>query len=188
MGTLGEAERVVRFSQPIDALLDDVGEMPLPPYIHERAGRPGTLPDGLRRRCGSAAAPTAGLHFTPELLLALRGEGRALRSRHARRRARHVPAGARERHRRARDALRTRAAAAEEARLINETKLAGGRVIAVGTTAARTLETAAILSAGGDPAHPDANPDACAWRPVIAFRARRTCSSIPAISGAWSMR
>ncbi len=57
---------------------------------------------------------------------------------------------------------------AENAKIINEAKLAGGRIIAVGTTTARTLETAAILSAGGDPAHPH-NLQTCAWRPVIAF-------------------
>ena len=43
---------------------------------------------------------------------------------------------------------------AENARIINDAKLAGGRIVAVGTTSARTLETAAILSAGGDPAKP----------------------------------
>ena len=58
---------------------------------------------------------------------------------------------------------------ATDAKLINETKLRGGRVIAVGTTVARTLETAGILSEGGDPAHPERATDACPWRPVIAF-------------------
>ena len=47
--------------------------------------------------------------------------------------------------------------------------LAGGRIIAVGTTATRTLETAGILSEGGDPDYPDRSPDACPWRPVTAF-------------------
>jgi hypothetical protein len=58
---------------------------------------------------------------------------------------------------------------ADNARIVNEAKLAGGRLIAVGTTSARTLETAAILSAGGDPARPLDMPDAGPWRPVIAF-------------------
>jgi S-adenosylmethionine:tRNA ribosyltransferase-isomerase len=58
---------------------------------------------------------------------------------------------------------------AEDARIINEAKLAGGRIIAIGTTSTRTLETAAILSAGGDPARPQELPDLCPWRPVIAF-------------------
>ncbi|HVU12656.1 MAG TPA: S-adenosylmethionine:tRNA ribosyltransferase-isomerase, partial [Phototrophicaceae bacterium] len=64
---------------------------------------------------------------------------------------------------------------ATDAKIINEGKLAGGRIIAAGTTVVRTLETAGILSEGGDPAHPDApgelqsSHDACPWRPVIAF-------------------
>src|SRR5690606_20151243 len=58
---------------------------------------------------------------------------------------------------------------ATNAKIINDAKLAGGRIIAVGTTSARTLETAAILSAGGDPATPTESEDRCPWRPVIAF-------------------
>src|SRR5690606_20702849 len=53
----------------------------------------------------------------------------------------------------------------ENAKIINDAKLAGGRIIAVGTTSARTLETGGILSAGGDPAHPAETSDVCAWRP-----------------------
>jgi S-adenosylmethionine:tRNA ribosyltransferase-isomerase len=51
----------------------------------------------------------------------------------------------------------------EDAKAINETKLRGGRVVAVGTTSVRTLETAAIKSAGG------ADADLCPWRPVVAI-------------------
>jgi S-adenosylmethionine:tRNA ribosyltransferase-isomerase len=58
---------------------------------------------------------------------------------------------------------------AENANIINQAKLSGGRVIAVGTTSARTLETAALLSAGLNPAQPLAAYDYCPWRPVIAF-------------------
>jgi S-adenosylmethionine:tRNA ribosyltransferase-isomerase len=58
---------------------------------------------------------------------------------------------------------------AENARIINDAKLAGGRIIAIGTTTARTLETSAILSAGGDPAQPQGTENSCPWRPVIAF-------------------
>jgi S-adenosylmethionine:tRNA ribosyltransferase-isomerase len=61
------------------------------------------------------------------------------------------------------------ALSAENAKIINATKLAGGRVIAVGTTSARTLETAAILSAGGEPVQAMEELEACAWRPVVAF-------------------
>jgi S-adenosylmethionine:tRNA ribosyltransferase-isomerase len=56
-----------------------------------------------------------------------------------------------------------------DAQIINEAKLAGGRIIAVGTTTARTLETAAILSAGGVPSDPSAVDNVCPWRPVMAF-------------------
>ena len=58
---------------------------------------------------------------------------------------------------------------ATDAKVINDAKLAGGRIIAVGTTSARTLETAGILSADGDPADPAASDGMCPWRPVIAF-------------------
>jgi len=59
---------------------------------------------------------------------------------------------------------------ARDAQLINAGKLAGARVIAVGTTAVRTLETAAVISAGGDPLNGQMPPDDfCPWRPVIAF-------------------
>ncbi len=57
---------------PIEAALEKVGEMPLPPYIHERPADPQRYQTVYARHPGSAAAPTAGLHFTPELLAALR--------------------------------------------------------------------------------------------------------------------
>jgi S-adenosylmethionine:tRNA ribosyltransferase-isomerase len=57
---------------PIEAALERVGEMPLPPYIHERPADPQRYQTVYARHPGSAAAPTAGLHFTPELLDVLR--------------------------------------------------------------------------------------------------------------------
>jgi S-adenosylmethionine:tRNA ribosyltransferase-isomerase len=57
---------------PIEAALERVGEMPLPPYIHERPADPQRYQTVYARHPGSAAAPTAGLHFTPELLARLR--------------------------------------------------------------------------------------------------------------------
>ena len=80
-GELGE--RTLRFS-PVDdfhAILDRIGHMPLPPYIHREKNSPDTPEDRDRyqtvfsRERGSAAAPTAGLHFTPEILAALRQRG-----------------------------------------------------------------------------------------------------------------
>lgn len=164
---LADSERVLRFSAPLDDALNAIGETPLPPYIHTPADsqRYQTV---YNRDPGSAAAPTAGLHFTPDLLLALRQQG--VRFAYC---TLHIGLGTFqpvrveqiEQH-----PMPTEWAtlSADDARVINETKLSGGRVIAVGTTAARTLETAAILSEGGDPAHPHES-NACPWRPVIAF-------------------
>ena len=72
---LDGAERIIQFSQPVNELLHQLGEMPLPPYIQT------VLTDSERYQTvysqpeGSAAAPTAGLHFTGDLLLALRDKG-----------------------------------------------------------------------------------------------------------------
>ncbi|MFW5708751.1 MAG: tRNA preQ1(34) S-adenosylmethionine ribosyltransferase-isomerase QueA [Chloroflexota bacterium] len=166
---LEDAERLIVFSQPIETLLDEIGETPLPPYIHT------TLADAERyqtvysRAEGSAAAPTAGLHFTPELLIALRDKGvrlayctlhigldtfQPVRVEQIEEHSIHSEWATLD---------------ADNARIINDAKLAGGRIIAVGTTTARTLETAGILSAGGDPADPRASENMCPWRPVIAF-------------------
>ena len=57
---------------PVAAVLDRVGEMPLPPYIHAQPADPQRYQTVYARHPGSAAAPTAGLHFTPELLAGLR--------------------------------------------------------------------------------------------------------------------
>jgi S-adenosylmethionine:tRNA ribosyltransferase-isomerase len=165
---VGEAERVIRFSQPLDHILEKLGETPLPPYIHTPTPDPERYQTVYSRVPGSAAAPTAGLHFTPELLLDLRSRG--VRFAYC---TLHIGLGTFqpvrvERIEDHRMHHEWAVLSAENAKLINETKLAGGRVIAVGTTAARTLETAAILSEGGDPARPQ-DSNACPWRPVIAF-------------------
>ncbi|MBZ0303614.1 MAG: tRNA preQ1(34) S-adenosylmethionine ribosyltransferase-isomerase QueA [Anaerolineae bacterium] len=165
---LDESERVIAFSQSVNDLLLEQGDTPLPPYIHthlEDAERYQTI---YSREEGSAAAPTAGLHFTGDLLIALRQKGVQLAYCTL-----HigldtflpVRADQVENHH-----IHTERAVltAENARIINDAKLAGGRVVAVGTTSARTLETAGILSAGGDPARPFEQPEACPWRPVIA--------------------
>jgi S-adenosylmethionine:tRNA ribosyltransferase-isomerase len=166
-----DAERIITFSEPVEAYLEQLGKMPLPPYIHE------ALEDNERYQTvysqyeGSAAAPTAGLHFTPDLLLALRDKGVKLSYCTL-----HIgldtfqPVRVEEieNHKiHSERAILT----AENAKIINDAKLAGGRIIAVGTTSARTLETAGILSAGGDPAAPKTSENMCPWRPVIAFNA-----------------
>lgn len=171
IAAVGDAsQREVEFSEVLSsALLQRIGEMPLPPYIHTRPDDIERYQTVYSREEGSAAAPTAGLHFTPELLLQLRDKGVQLA--HC---VLHIgldtflPVKEEEiqDHKiHSEHALLT----AENARVINEAKLAGGRIIAVGTTSARTLETAGILSAGGDPAHPEEIGEMCAWRPVIAF-------------------
>ena len=65
-------ERLLRFNQPIDARLSELGVMPLPPYIHAPLRDPERYQTVYSHTLGSAAAPTAGLHFTPRLLEKLR--------------------------------------------------------------------------------------------------------------------
>ena len=65
-------ERVLRFNQPIEPYLNDLGVTPLPPYIHAPLADPERYQTIYSHTPGSAAAPTAGLHFTPRLLEALR--------------------------------------------------------------------------------------------------------------------
>jgi S-adenosylmethionine:tRNA ribosyltransferase-isomerase len=166
---LEDSERVIEFSGPVNDRLSEFGQAPLPPYIHTRLEDAERYQTIYSRIEGSAASPTAGLHFTPELLLTLREMGVQLAYCTL-----HIgldtfmPVRAEtiEDHKiHSERAVLT----SETANMINEAKLAGGRIIAVGTTSARTLETAAILSAGGDPAHPAEAGEVCAWRPVMAF-------------------
>lgn len=166
---LHESERIVQFNRPINDALTQLGEMPLPPYIHERLADPERYQTVFSREEGSAAAPTASLHFTPELLVALREKGVIFAQVTL-----HIglgtfmPVKVEDISQHQIHSERARLSA-DDARIINQAKLAGGRIIAAGTTVVRTLETAGILSEGGDPAHPDAPLDACPWRPVIAF-------------------
>jgi S-adenosylmethionine:tRNA ribosyltransferase-isomerase len=167
--TLEESERVVRFNQPINDRLHELGSIPLPPYIYTPLQNPERYQTVYSKPEGSAAAPTAGLHFTDDLLLTLREKGVIFAYCTL-----EIGLGTfkpvsveriEDHHIHSERAVLT----AENAKIINEGKLAGGRIIAIGTTAVRTLETAGILSEGGDPAHPDQSVNACPWRPVIAF-------------------
>jgi S-adenosylmethionine:tRNA ribosyltransferase-isomerase len=139
----GGSRRILRFSEPVSTKLDALGEMPLPPYIHE------PLRDGNRyqtvyaRDPGSAAAPTAGLHFTTALLDSLRGSGihTAFLTLHVgldtfapiteERVEEHVIHS---------EWIQVPPAAVEAVRAC---RAAGGRVVAVGTTSVRALESAA---------------------------------------------
>jgi S-adenosylmethionine:tRNA ribosyltransferase-isomerase len=129
-------------------LIDKLGRMPLPPYIHEKLADPERYQTVYSRISGSAAAPTAGLHFTPQLLERLRKQGvrvgfvtlhvgldtfRPVESEHVSEHKMHS------------EEIFLDAPTAE---LINETRKAGGRVIAVGTTSVRTLESVASLHDG----------------------------------------
>lgn len=168
---LENAKRVIRFSAPVDSLLNSIGETPLPPYIHQKVDNPERYQTIYSKQEGSVAAPTAGLHFTPDLLFRLRKKG--IKFAYC---TLHIgldtfqPVSVeniQDHHIHSERASLT----AENAEIINQAKLAGKRIIAIGTTSTRTLETAAILSAGGDPTHPEELGDICAWRPVTAFEA-----------------
>jgi S-adenosylmethionine:tRNA ribosyltransferase-isomerase len=160
-------ERIIHFDTPITPLLEQIGEMPLPPYIHERLHDPERYQTVYAREAGSAAAPTAGLHFTPELLIALRDMGikMAYCTLHIGLDTfQPVKVESLDEH-----PMHSERAflTAEDTKIINEAKLAGGRIIAVGTTSVRVLETAALRSAGVT--DPYAEPDICPWRPVVAI-------------------
>ena len=135
--------RIVRFHYEgvFEELLDRLGEMPLPPYIHEKLADQSRYQTVYAKNEGSAAAPTAGLHFTPELLEKIQAKGvnigyvtlhvglgtfRPVKEDDIEQHDMHseycvIPP--------------------ETATLINETKARGGRVICVGTTSCRTLES-----------------------------------------------
>ncbi len=123
--------------------LDKLGQMPLPPYIHEKLQDKERYQTVYSRELGSAAAPTAGLHFTKELLKKAEEKGVKLGFVTL-----HVGLGT-FRPVKVDDVTKHKMHSEhyelneQTAKLINETKKNGGRVIAVGTTSCRTLETVA---------------------------------------------
>ncbi|HEY8414227.1 MAG TPA: tRNA preQ1(34) S-adenosylmethionine ribosyltransferase-isomerase QueA [Thermaerobacter sp.] len=140
-------ERVVRLTPPagetVEQALHRLGRVPLPPYIREELDDPERYQTVYARHEGSVAAPTAGLHFTPQLLARLEGMGVALA-----RITLHVGLGT------FRPVTAERVedhvmhaeyyeVPPEAAEVINDARARGGRVIAVGTTVTRTLETVA---------------------------------------------
>lgn len=146
---LENGNRIARFDfegESIFPVLEKVGEMPLPHYITEKLEDSERYQTVYSKKLGSAAAPTAGLHFTPEMLKKIKDKGvkigfvtlhvgigtfrpvkadnieeHQMHSEHY-----HLPE--------------------ETAQLILETKANGGRVIAVGTTSCRTLESVATFN------------------------------------------
>lgn len=144
-----------RCSRPLSALLDEFGRTPVPPYIKREGTREEEMADRERyqtiyaRHEGSVAAPTAGLHFTPEIFAALEAKGvkRASVTLHVGPGTfRPVKAGNIEDHRMDFEAFTV---PPETAGAINATKAAGGRVVCVGSTVVRTLETVAAATEDG---------------------------------------
>ena len=139
-----EGNRLIQFHYEgiFEEILDQLGEMPLPPYITHKLKDKNRYQTVYAKNEGSAAAPTAGLHFTPELLEKVKEMG--VNIAHV---TLHVGLGTFrpvkvddvEKHH-----MHSEFYIVEEdqAKLINDTKKNGGRVISVGTTSCRTLESA----------------------------------------------
>ena len=140
---LGQGTRAVRFFRDALAVMAVAGEMPLPPYIRDRSSPAERYQTVYARPPGSAAAPTAGLHFTPELLARLEGAGvrRASVTLHVGLDTfRPLEGEYIDEHRIHREWYEVPAATR---RAMTKAQRAGGRVVAVGTTSVRVLETAA---------------------------------------------
>jgi len=147
---LGRARRLVTFKQPIEDFLPQAGNVPLPPYIKTSIENPERYQTVYAQYPGSAAAPTAGLHFTTRLLEELEQMGIGLIKIIL-----HI-------------GLDTFAPVTEEdprlhkihtewcqigsqaVEVINQRRKAGGRIIAVGTTSVRALESAAKVASPGE--------------------------------------
>jgi S-adenosylmethionine:tRNA ribosyltransferase-isomerase len=137
------ANRVVRFSQPVEKFLPAIGNTPLPPYIHKKLRDPERYQTIYGKVAGSAAAPTAGLHFTETLIRSLKsgGVGYAEVLLHV---GLDTFAPVSEENVEEHPIHREWCQVSEETvRQVRATKRGGGRVIAVGTTTVRTLESAA---------------------------------------------
>jgi S-adenosylmethionine:tRNA ribosyltransferase-isomerase len=169
--TLPGSRRLVRFAEPVEPSLVRAGHVPLPPYIHTALADPERYQTVYAQAPGSAAAPTAGLHFTPGLLAALQTQGVNIA-----RVTLHVgldtfapvTEDSPEAHH-----IHTEWChlSAETAAAINRAVQLGGRVIAVGTTSVRTLESAAQQAPPGMRVIPYEGSTALYILPGYAFRA-----------------
>lgn len=146
---LNGARRLVRFAEALEPFLEAAGHVPLPPYIHKELSDPDRYQTVYASQPGSAAAPTAGLHFTPRLIQELEFQGIGIVKVTL-----HV-------------GLDTFAPVTEDdprqhpihmewcqlsldaAQAIQRARQAGGRIVAVGTTSVRTLESAAKAAPPG---------------------------------------
>ncbi|HEX9013293.1 MAG TPA: tRNA preQ1(34) S-adenosylmethionine ribosyltransferase-isomerase QueA [Anaerolineaceae bacterium] len=165
------SRRLVRFEKPIEAVLEEIGHVPLPPYIHTPLADRERYQTVYARIPGSAAAPTAGLHFTPELMDSLKNKGIGFASVTL-----HVGldtfAPVTEEDPRSHQ-IHTEwcELGAEAAEQINATRAQGGRIIAVGTTSVRTLESAARGAPEGCAVGPFSGPTDLFILPGYRFRA-----------------
>ena len=140
-----EGNRLIRFEYEgiFEEVLDELGQMPLPPYITHRLEDKDRYQTVYATHTGSAAAPTAGLHFTKELLAQIKEKGIKIA-----RVTLHVGLGT-FRPVKVDDVLEHHMHSEfyvideEAANTINETKANGGKIVSVGTTSTRTLETVA---------------------------------------------
>jgi S-adenosylmethionine:tRNA ribosyltransferase-isomerase len=149
VAVLSGARRTVRFSEPIEDYLAQIGHVPLPPYIHVSLDDPERYQTVFALHPGSAAAPTAGLHFTERLTTELTSMGIGFV--HV---TLHVgldtfaPVDEKspEEH-----IIHTEwcQVTSEAAETINQAREGGGRIIAVGTTSVRTLESAVLHATPG---------------------------------------
>jgi S-adenosylmethionine:tRNA ribosyltransferase-isomerase len=162
--------RLVHFKDGLEQSLERIGHVPLPPYIHEPLQDPERYQTVYARQLGSAAAPTAGLHFTAQLIESLKDQGVGFASVTL-----HV-------------GLDTFAPVTEEnpqehkihtewcqlspqaADAINAAHRQGGRIVAVGTTSVRTLESAARDARAGDIVAPWEGPTELFILPGYSFK------------------
>ena len=173
LAEMSGAERLIAFTTPIEPLLPQLGYLPIPPYIHDQPANAERYQTIYSRPEGSAAAPTAGLHFTPDLMLALRERRVQFETVTL-----HVGLDTFQ-------PVKSETVAGHEihkewiqmglnsAETINRASVAGKQIIAVGTTSVRVLETAAWRAAGelGSLQQVSAiqTPPACPWKPVAPY-------------------
>ena len=168
--TTAAGGRIVHFTYDgvFEAVLDELGEMPLPPYIHERLQDAEQYQTVYAHQDGSAAAPTAGLHFTPELLDSIRGMGidivpvllhvglgtfRPVKAENVEDHLMHEE---------------YYMVTEEAARRINAARQNGGRIVCIGTTSVRTLETVADEQGV---VHPGSGMTSIFIKPGVRFKA-----------------
>ncbi|MDH3943622.1 MAG: tRNA preQ1(34) S-adenosylmethionine ribosyltransferase-isomerase QueA [Anaerolineae bacterium] len=163
--------RLVRFDQPVEQYLERIGHAPLPPYIHTHLDDPERYQTVYAQEDGSAAAPTAGLHFTLHLLKSLKDIGIDMAALTL-----HVGLDTfapvneddpEEHHIHSEWCQLT----PETVERINQTRNNGGRIVAVGTTSVRTLESAAACAEGDDFVAPFEGPTSLFIMPGYQFQA-----------------